>query len=226
MTRLAVSIISGAAIAGLVLLTLAGIYGHETRNLVFGGPIEREHESSAADRLRAVSECWRNREWRQDQFIKQHGEIDIPVEAVWTFVADEEATSELWKQRQSPVGFERLRAARVDPERLLDAISEPGNVFGAEVFPDRRYLFTVDRTSQSTIGVETLVTASGFLAGSSGTTGEWGMTVNASSGETIGTIDGSDSWTSIRVGIEDRSLTVFAEIDQCRRQQRLREITY
>ena len=225
-TRLLASIIGGALVAGLVLLALAGIYGPETRNLVFGGPMERHDGPSAEDMLKAVSECSRDREWQQNQFIKQHGELDIPVEPVWTFVADEEATYELWRQRQSPVGFQRLRAARIDLQRLSDTISETGNVFGAEIFPDRRYLFTVGRTRQSTIDTETLVSATGVLAGPSGATGEWSMTVNARSGETIGTIDGSDSWISIRVGIEDRSLAVFAEIDQCSRQQQLRDISF
>ena len=226
MTRLSASIIGGAVVTGLLLFALAGIYGPETRNLILGGPIEQQDGPSAADELQAVSECMRDRAWQEDQFVEQHGELDVPVEPVWAFVADEEVAYELWKQQQSPVGFHRLRAARVDRERLSDAVSKTGNVFGAEVFPDRRYLFTVGRTTQSTTDAGTLVTASGVLAGPWGATGEWSMTVNATSGETIGTIDGSDSWISIRVGIEDRPLAVFAEIDQCNRQQQLRGTSF
>jgi hypothetical protein len=225
-TRLLASTIGGALVAGLVLFALAGNYGLETRNPILGGPLERDNGPSAADKSKAVSECLRDREWQHDQFIKQHGQLDIPIEPVWTFVADEEAKYELWQQQQSLVGFQRLRAARIDVEQLSNAISETGNVFGAEVFPDRRYLFTVGRTRQTIIDTETLVSATGVLAGPSGATGEWSMTVNALSGETIGTIDGSDSWIRIRVGIEDRSLAVFAEVDQCSRKQQLRDISF
>lgn len=224
--RLLASIFGGALVAGLIVSALAGIYGPESGSLIFGGPMERRDSPRAEGSLKPVSECLRDREWRQDRFIKQRGEFDIPVEPVWTFVADEEATHELWKQQQSPSGFQRLRAARIDLGRLSEAISKAGNVFGAEVFPDRRYLFTVDKTQHSTIDTETLVSATGVLAGPSGETGEWSMTVNLRSGETIGTIDGSDSWISVRAGMEDRSLAVFAEIDQCSRQKQLRDITF
>ena len=224
--RLTVSVIGGAVVVGLILFALARLYVPETSNLVSGGPVERNDGPSAAEQARAISECLRDREWRQSQFVKQHGEVEIPIGSIWSFVGDEEARFDLWQHEQNPIGFERLRAARVDTERLSRAISESGNAFGVEVFPDRRYLFTVNRTTRSTIDDATLVSASGFLAGSHGATGDWNVTVNETSGEVIGTVDGSDSWTSIRVGIEDSSLTVFAEIDQCRRQQRLREYSF
>lgn len=161
--RLTVGVIGGTVVVGLALFAFANIYGPETYNLVFGGAVEGEDGLSAEDQSQAVSDCLRDREWREDQFIEKYGEVEIPAEAVWGFATDEEASLELWKQRQSPVGFERLRAARVDAGRLSNALSETGNQFGAEVFPDRRYLFTVDRTTQTTIGADTLVTASGFL---------------------------------------------------------------
>jgi hypothetical protein len=221
-----VSVIGGVVVVGLVLLALARLYLPESRNLVFGGPVEPNDGPSAAKQAQAISECLRDRERRRSQFVKQHGEVEIPVGSVWSFVGDEEARFELWKHKQNLIGFERLRAARVDTERLSRAISESGNAFGVEVFPDRRYLFTVNGTTRSTINDATLVSAHGFLAGSHGATGDWNITVNETSGEVIGAVDGSDSWTSIRVGIEDSSLTVFAEIDQCRRQQRLREYSF
>lgn len=232
--RLAVSVIGGAVVIGLVLFTLTRIYLPEPSDSVFGGPVEREGGPNYADQAREVFDCLRDREWRQSQFVEEHGEVGIPLTALWRFVEDEEVRYELWKHEQSPVGFERVRAARVDAERLAEAISESGNEFGAEIFPDRRYLFTVDRTTQSIMDSGTLISSdngniissSGFLTGPRGATGNWDLVVNTKSGEVIGTIAGSDSWISVRSGFKDRSLTVFAELDQCTMQQRRARYRY
>ena len=211
---------------GLILFSLAHLYLPETRGLVFGGPVEKKDKPSVEEQLKAVSECLRDREWRQSQYVERHGEIDIPVESVWRFVDEQEVVYELWKHRQSAVGFERLRPARVDIERLVKAISEQDTKVGVEVFRDRQYLLTVDKTSKTSIHDSDFVSASGPIAGPSGQYGDWRITVNISSGEVIGTLDASDSWTQILTGTEDRSLTVFAEIDQCERQQRLRGYSF
>lgn len=215
-----------AIVVGLVLLALMRIYAPESHNLISGRPIERKDGPSASELAKRVSDCLRDRKRRQGQFIKQYGQVEIPVQAVWSFLEDEEARQEISKRNQISGGFDRLRAARVDSESLADAISFEGSVFGIEVFPDRRYLLTTARATQSTISGEVLTSSSGTLEGSRGAAGDWHITVNTTSGDVIGTIDGSDSWISLFAGIEDSSLTVFAEIDQCRRKQRLREYSY
>ena len=213
-----------AVVVVLFLAALSAIYGPETVNLVNSGPIERDSAWTEKDILKEIQECFQERERRRNEFNEANTRIEITAEPLWTFVPDDEVRYELWKERDAPLNFDRVRAARAHADRLLAAISNEGETFGIETFPDRKYLLLVDRVRRTTVDDQEIVTSSGALRDSYGDTGDWRITTSGSIGSALGTINAPDSWIRIRGSSEDESLTVFGEIDQCRRAQALREM--